>query len=579
MTTPDLGTAREDRRIFRASRAVLAARDGRPRATDIAFVLYAGLLTALIAGAPLVRFAVLGLIEPDAAGVVSAVRPGVVALIAALATIVVVLGGRSRGPVVPRPMSVQFLADSPLPRRLTLRRPFIGSVLALTGLSVLAAGVVGLSRLLVSGEPAAVSVGATAESASLIGLSGPTSPAAVVALLIGALGFALLLSVAWLVGQQGSRRAAAVIAAVAGGAGILGLLVPGGLLLSPWGWLGLLWSPVVCGVESLVLGSALATGDWAALFTWGGGGSFAVVGVPVVWWPAVALVLLGLLALLLVPRELDRLRSGPLLEQALRWQRVGMMVQSGDASGAVGGLRASPTRGRRIPLRMGGPFCLVVLRRSIVGARRTPGRMLLGSSVLVASGAAVVIALGLPDGVRWMLALPAVFGAYLAVGVWCDAVRHGVDSAGAPTLYGRSPRALVLAGAVAPLIAVLGFGGVGAALGLLVVSTSGGTLLLQPLGWWLLLGPWLVVLRVFDAAKGPLPIGLLMPIPTPVGDVSSLNVLIWQSDAVLLAFLVGGGLTVLFPVSGGVAVALLLAGLLLVGLLGAMRLRTLVRPA
>lgn len=570
---------RDDRRILRAGRAVLAARDGRPRVADVAFVVYAALLVALIVGAPLVRFAVLGLIEPDAAGVVAAVRPGAIALLSAIATIVVVLGGRTRGPVVPRPAAVQFLADSPLPRRLTLRRPFVASTLALAGLSVLVAGVVGLSRLLVPGERATVSVGVVADTASVIGMTGPTVPAAVVAFVIGAVGFSLLLAVAWLLGQHGSRRTVAAVVVVAGAGGVLGLLVPGMLLVSPWGWLGLLWSPVAGGIEAMVLGSALATGDWAGLSTWGGGGWFASVGVPVSWWPAVALVVLGAVSLLLVPRALDGLRSGPLLDQALRWQRVGMMLQSGDASGAVGGLRVSPTSGRRVPLRMTGPFWLVVLRRSIVGARRTPGRVTLGSLILAASGAAVGLSFGLPDGVRWMLAVPAAFVAYLAVGVWCDAVRHGVESAGTPTLYGRSPRSLVLAGAVAPLLAAVMIGGIGALLGVLASAAPGGMELLQPLGWWPLLAVWIVVLRTFDAAKGPLPILLLMPVPTPFGDASSLNVLLWQSDAILLALLVGGGLTALAPVAPGAAVVLLVGVLVIVAALGFARLRKLSRPA
>ncbi|MBF4563746.1 hypothetical protein [Plantibacter sp. VKM Ac-2876] len=580
MSTDAGRISRDDRRILRAGRAVLAARDGRPRVADVAFVVYAALLVTLIVGAPLVRFAVLGLIEPDAAGVVAAVRPGAVALLSAIATIVVVLGGRTRGPVVPRPAAVQFLADSPLPRRLTLRRPFVASALALAGLSVLVAGVVGLSRLLVPGERAAVSIGVAADTASVIGMTGPTVPAAVVAFVIGAVGFSLLLAVAWLLGQHGSRRTVAAVVIVAGVGGVLGLLVPGMLLVSPWGWLGLLWSPVAGGIEAMVLGIALATRDWAGLFTWGGGGGwFASVGVPVSWWPAVALVLLGAVSLLLVPRALDGLRSGPLLDQALRWQRVGMMLQSGDASGAVGGLRASPTTGRRVALRMTGPFWLVVLRRSIVGARRTPGRVALGSLILAASGAAVGLSFGLPDGVRWMLAVPAAFLAYLAVGVWCDAVRHGVESAGTPTLYGRSPRSLVLAGAVAPLLAAVVIGGIGALLGVLASAAPGGMALLQPLGWWLLLAVWIVVLRTFDAAKGPLPILLLMPVPTPFGDASSLNVLLWQSDAVLLALLVGGGLTALAPVAPGAAVVLLVVALVIVAAMGFARLLKLSRPA
>ncbi|MGK9149215.1 hypothetical protein KXS11_16395 [Plantibacter flavus] len=572
-------TRRADRHVFRASRAVLAARDGRPRIADIAYIAYAGLLVTLIVGAPLVRFAVLGLIEPDAASVVASTRAGVASVVAALLVLLVALGGRVRGPVVPRPAAVQFLADSPLPRRLTLRRPFIGSLLALVGLSVLGAGVLGLSRLLIPGERSVVSAGASTTSALIIGIAGPTEPGAVVAFLVGTVGFALMLGVVWLLGQRGSRRVVASIAVIAAGTGLLGMVVPIALLVTPWGWSGLLWTMLVGGPEAFVISQALSGSGSFSLFAVGSGW-FATAGpAPTLWWPAVAALLVGIAALLLVPRSLDGLRSAALLDQARRWQRVGMLLQSGDAAGAIGGLRTRPTRGRRIQLSLDGPFWLVVLRRTLVGARRTAGRVLLGSIVLLACGLGVGLSLGLPDGVRWMLAVPTAFLAYLAVGVWCDAVRHGVDSAGTPTLYGRSPLALVLAGAVAPLGAAVVFGGAGALVGALASAAPGGMGLLVPVWWWLLLAVWIVVLRVFDAAKGPLPIGLLMPVPTPFGDASSANVLLWQSDAVLLALLVGGGLTALLPVATGAAVVVLLVMLLIVGSIGFARLQKLSRPA
>lgn len=566
---------RADRQIFSASRAVLAARDGRPRVADIAFVVYASLLVALIVGAPLVRFAVLGLIEPDAAGVVASTGAASLALLAAGSVLLVTLGGRVRGPVVPRPAAVQFLADSPLPRRLTLRRPFLGSALALLGFGVLVGGVLALSRLLLPGERQPISVGSSAESRLVIGYAGAADPTAAAAFLLGVVGFALLLGVVWLIGQRGSRRAVGIVSVVATVTAVLGLWVPAMLFITPWGWLGLLWAPLVGGSDTVSLTSAgieaMTTGSSSFVFVSGG--------QSVLWWPAVASLVVGIGMLVFVPRTLDGLRSGPLLEQAQRWQRVGTLLQSGDTAGAVGGLRSTPTVGRRIPLRMSGPFWLVVLRRSLVGARRTPGRVLFGSLVLFASGAGVGLALALPDGVRWMLAIPAAFLAYLAVGVWCDAVRHGVESAGTPTLYGRSPFALVLAGALAPLAAAILLGGLGALVGALGSPAPGGVALLEPLWWWLLIALWIVVLRVFDAAKGPLPITLLMPVPTPFGDASSANVLLWQSDAVLLALLVGGGLTALFPVATAAAVVLLLVMLLIVAAIGSARLQKLSRPA
>ncbi|HXH33859.1 MAG TPA: hypothetical protein VNJ54_05530 [Plantibacter sp.] len=566
---------RADRVVFRASRAVLAGRDGRPRVADIAFIVYASILVALIVGAPLVRFAVLGLIEPDAASVVASITPGVASLLAAGAVLLVLLGGRVRGPVVPRPAAVAFLADSPLPRRLTLRRPFVTSAIALVVGGLLAGGVVALSRLLVPAD-SVVSAGSRLETAFVVGGAGPTEPGAVVAFLVGGLGFCVLLSVVWLLGQRGSGRVAAAIASAVATTGLIGLWLPALHTLTPWGWTGLLWARLR-GDSGIVM----LSGPQYEMLRDGASSSFLISVQPPapLVWPAVALVIVGVAALMFVPRSLDALRSAPLLEQAQRWQRVGVMVQSGDTAGAVGGLRSTPRSGRRVPLRMTGPLWLVVLRRSLVGALRTPGRVLFGSAVLLACGIGVGFTLALPDGVRWMLAVPVAFVAYLAVGVWCDAVRHGVESAGTPTLYGRSTFTLVVAGAIAPLVVAVLLGGLGALLGALASPAAGGIALLEPLWWWLLLALWIVVLRVFDAAKGPLPITLLMPVPTPFGDASSANVLLWQSDAVLLALLVGGGLTALLPVATGAAVVLLLVMLLIVAAIGSARLRKLSRPA
>lgn len=64
--------------------------------------------------------------------------------------------------------------------------------------------------------------------------------------------------------------------------------------------------------------------------------------------------------------------------------------------------------------------------------------------------------------------------------------------------------------------------------------------------WWVLLSVFTVTVRVYDSEKGPLPILLLMSIVTPVGDLSVLNVPLWQADAVLLALILGGGLSLAY---------------------------------
>src|SRR5699024_12821792 len=72
---------------------------------------------------------------------------------------------------------------------------------------------------------------------------------------------------------------------------------------------------------------------------------------------------------------------------------------------------------------------------------------------------------------------------------------------------------------------------------------AGGTLELSGVALPVLLALVLVAARARDAAKGPMPLSLMTPIPTPQGDLSVLSVLVWQADALLLAMLAGAALT------------------------------------
>ena len=93
--------------------------------------------------------------------------------------------------------------------------------------------------------------------------------------------------------------------------------------------------------------------------------------------------------------------------------------------------------------------------------------------------------------------------------------------------------------------------------------------------WWALVAVFITLLRVFDSLRGPLPIGLLLPVPTPVGDVSILNVIAWQADALILLLAGAAGLTVLAQQSGATAAAWLVVACGVVVALGMRRLRSL----
>src|SRR5699024_1187772 len=126
-------------------------------------------------------------------------------------------------------------------------------------------------------------------------------------------------------------------------------------------------------------------------------------------------------------------------------------------------------------------------------------------------------------------------------------MRNGIQTPAAPTLLGQTAAMQVLLHATAPAvlmgtIAALGGGG-----GLLL---AGGTLELSGVALPVLLALVLVAARARDAAKGPMPLSLMTPIPTPQGDLSVLSVLVWQADALLHDVLAGAVLAGLLMLLG-----------------------------
>jgi len=73
----------------------------------------------------------------------------------------------------------------------------------------------------------------------------------------------------------------------------------------------------------------------------------------------------------------------------------------------------------------------------------------------------------------------------------------------------------------------------------------------------------LVLVRLFDSAKGQPPPAVMVPVVTPAGDLSALAMLAWQLDAVLISALLGaavvGTFTVWPPAAGAVCVVAIAA--------------------
>lgn len=499
-----------DRAALRAVRAVLRGRAGQPSSSDRAYALYLAVMLTIIVVAPFVRAVVLQL-----AGSPPLEPASVDLLLAAVPALLAgaALAGAHTGPAHARLPEVDLVLSSGLPRPLVLRRAM--ARVALVSVLLLLA-VVG------------VSLGGDATRGALRLPSG-------LAPLAGAAGTGLLMAAAMLLGQlgRGTRWTVAVLGAAAGA--LLGSRALGSL---PVGWAasaaGLSW-------WLLALGLASAAVAYAASAR--------------------------------VPREVLR-------DQSLRWSAVSALALTGDLRMATERLGAPVRIGRawhgtarRWLARTPGPTALV-LRRDALGIARTPGRSLAALAGVLAAGAVLasgVVPAALPLQAA-MAGAVVLLLSYASIGPWCRGLQAASGTLGGLPLMPQPPSALVLRHALLPgVLAVLSASSGCAAVSALR-GADAGQVLLAGIGG-AIAGALALGLRLVGALKGPLPNRLLAPVPTPLGDMSGANVLLWSLDGVCWAALIGAALAAILVVSApaagiGAAVA---AALLALG--AAVRLR------
>ncbi|QFG69385.1 hypothetical protein [Ornithinimicrobium pratense] len=303
--------------------------------------------------------------------------------------------------------------------------------------------------------------------------------------------------------------------------------------------------------------SLLAILPVAALARTGEMAGWAVLGVPVLGALAGVLVAVCWLAgqvlagsgwparvtVPSVPRLLDALSGPELLEQARRWQAATMALGAGEASAAVATYRPVPPRprpGQALRARSAS-MPILFLTRDLIAALRMPGRLLTGTVAIVLGVVVAGTTTLLPGGLWWLaIALGSGLG-YLGLGVLTDGIRHAVEAGAAPVLYGVGDLQLVGLHALLPLAAACVLG----AVGLLLSTLLGGAAWSSGLGLGALV--LAVAVRIYDAAKPPMPVIVHTPVPTAAGDASGLVVALWQVDALLIATLIPvlvGGLVI-----------------------------------
>ena len=498
---------------LRGVREIWAERAGARTRGDILYLLYVAALSVLILLVPALRMAGAFLARPD-------VLPALLAAHAPQVTAAMTLAGGAALVLLGAVRGPALLA------------PFFTATLASSGLRRRDVLWRPLARALLG--PVLGMVTLSVLVASTLVMAAQATPAGAAWFVLAATGTGMLLGAAWFAGEllrEGPRR-----------------LLAGGLL-----------------------GAAAVL----ALFPHGAGlGAAYPVGAdrPEAW--AVALLVAGLAAVGACVALLDRLRGAVLREQAARWETATTVATSGDLVAASGAFRTPPSTGRHLPAIGPRPLVLLYARRDAIAWLRTPERAVLGVVVALAAAAGLAGSTLLSGPRAWAAVLLGALALWGASGALVDGIRHGVHTLGAPRLFGQSAAAQVILHAVAPtaLLAVLGAAG-GAGVLLASGGGAGPAALLLPA----LLAPVLVAGRVRDAAKGPMPLALSTPMPTPQGDLVVLPMLAWHSDALLLALLSGAvlaGLGTAGPLWLPAGAAVLLAGM---SLMAAGRLRELAR--
>ncbi|OUZ12168.1 hypothetical protein BHE97_02970 [Aeromicrobium sp. PE09-221] len=238
------------------------------------------------------------------------------------------------------------------------------------------------------------------------------------------------------------------------------------------------------------------------------------------WWPLLVLPI-ALSTMAAVQRALSAIRPSRLRAQAVRWSRVEVFATTADLASAAAVLRAPTHLGRHWrPAFAAPPF----VRRDLIGLGRAPGRTVTGLLAAAGSGLLVPVA---QEAVTPLIALISVTVAYIGACFLSDGLRFHAFDRERPSAFGVGPAAAALQHLVVPtvlLTVVMGcaaiLGGsphVAVALALLVVAC-----------------------RALSVFKGHMPLELLTPVMTPVGEISSAGRLLWLADAVLVALLVGG---------------------------------------
>jgi hypothetical protein len=244
-------------------------------------------------------------------------------------------------------------------------------------------------------------------------------------------------------------------------------------------------------------------------------------------------------------RSLRALHHVGLRTQSARAVTMGGAVLAGDLRAARLDVASPTTRLRRRRLRARGPLA-VVAERDLLGLRRSPGTLLVGT---VLSGAGCwAVAHATTPGVPNIVAFAGIVACYLGFGAWAEGMRLQGDNAGTPPLIGLAYGQEALAHLVAPsmlyaVVALLAGGAV------VLTSTAGVAALVWPLAMVCLLAG----AHLMASFRGLPPVALFSP------GSAVMSVAFWYARPLLLTLIGGVAASALLTRSGASNAVLVLA--------------------
>lgn len=214
------------------------------------------------------------------------------------------------------------------------------------------------------------------------------------------------------------------------------------------------------------------------------------------------------------------------------------------------------------------------MRRDLRGLLRFPLRLIVWALVGLGAGSLIATLFATP-GETTVLAFVAPLLVYFTVGGLAEGLHMHGAALGSASPYGLGSATITLLHALVPTGAAIVLIEIGALLTALAIAAPIGSVV----SWALMLVLFGILMQVFTAVKGPVPLKVLAPVPTPAGDMSAINLVMWLLDAVIIVVLIGGAATAL-AASGLFAAGAILLGVAALGILvwAAVRHGKLTRP-